>query len=248
MKRPCHFKVLGPASAILLISSAGLLTAAWLALAPGEAGDGHALRKPLVGWLFISICVLGMVAVLRPGPCSRAVGFRPRDGRAPGGKEGRTVSAWGTVGHHPDCEGFSSHVLRVRGREVCAGCTGLFIGGLVALSLTASYFLGGVASLGSPMALVAGLAGVSFALLVPALGCPYPWARLLSSASLAVGSFLVLAAVDAARKDLCADLLVIGIVVYWIMGRIMLSRLSHGLICSECADPLCTPGTASPSS
>ncbi len=248
MKRPCHLKVLGPASAILLISAAGLLTAAWLALAPGEAGDGDALRNPLVGLLFISICVLGMVAVLRPRPCSRAVGFRPRDDREPGGKEGSTVSAWGTVGHHPDCEGFSSHVLRVRGSEVCAGCTGLFIGGLVALSLAASYFLGGLVSLGNPIALLTGLVGVSFAFLVPALDCPYPWARLLSSAFLAVGSFLLLAAVDAARKDLCADLLVLGIVVYWIMGRIMLSRLSHRLICLECADPLCTPGTGSPSS
>ena len=226
-----------------MISAAGLLTAAGLGLAPGETQDGHALRKLFVGSLFASICVLGMVAVLRPAPCYMAVGFRSRESRPPKGGKGCTVSVRRMVGHHPDCEAFSSHILRIWGREVCAGCTGLFVGGLLALSLAISYFLGAVTSLGNRMALVAGLAGVSFALLVLALGCAYPWVRVLANASLAIGSFLVLAAVDAARKDLYVDLLVLCIVIYWIMGRIMLSRLSHRLICSQCADPLCSLGT-----
>jgi len=213
------------------VSLFGLFTSLMLVQYPPTIQESFLWRKPLIASVFSLICALGIFAAVFPRRCSGTFHFR---------KEKRNLtpddrSSLALKGHHPDCEKFSAHVIRVREHRLCAACTGLSLGAVVALIGTAFYFFGGwhIDETSSP-AVVIGVIGVIFGFLQLKFR---GFIRLCLNALFVVGAFLILVGIDESVQSLFVDTFMIALIVFWLLTRIMLSQWDHLRICQNCESP-----------
>ena len=151
----------------LLLSFAGLLLIIALTAFPPTVTGNVPWRKPVIGSIFSSICVLGILAVFSPNKFLRI--FNTGKKKENVGADSAKVVSHGTSivlqGHHPTCGNYDAHIFRIKGKIFCAACVGLLLGGLLALAGAAVYFFADwrVAEHSSLMVLL-GIVGVSFGL------------------------------------------------------------------------------------
>jgi hypothetical protein len=218
----------------LLVSFLGLFLIAMLTYFPPATTGSIFWRKPLIGLIFSSICVLGILAVLSPSKCLRIIGI---------GKKNTTVgsdstklapneTSYALQGHHPTCGNFSAHIFRIKGKTYCAACVGLLFGGLLALASAAVYFFSDwqVAEHSSLMVLL-GLAGVSVGLFQIKFKNTI---RLFVNTIFVLGNLSILIGIDALIHSLFIDLFVVSLIIFWLFTRISLSQWNNERICSDC--------------
>jgi len=220
---------------LILVSFFGLILAVLLALYPPILERDFVWRKPVVGSALGAVCVFGILAVFFPNTCSRFFGI----------KQSATIShttASTLRGHHPMCEHFSAHVFRLGDRMLCATCSGLFLGALIALVGLALFFFGNW-QMGQTafVAVLVGVVGVIFGL----LQSPLPMLqnsviRLFSSAFFVVGTFLILEGVEELAHSVSIDLFLVVLSVFWLLTRISLSQWDHERVCSKCTLDSCS--------
>lgn len=218
----------------------GLGIAMVMALYPLQAPENFLWRKPLVGSIIGPIGIFGILAVLFPRACSKKIGCNGKHG-APRLKTIVPKKKPALRGHHPDCEKFSAHIFQIGRRTLCAGCTGLFVGGLMALVGIIAYFFGNLyaGQTGFVISWV-GAAGVFFGLvLLPLFNIPWGSIRLFLNAFFAFGSFFILAGVDEIAQNTFVDLFLVVLIVFWLFTRIILSRWNHERICRSCEVKAC---------
>lgn len=215
----------------LSVSLFGLFTSLMLAQYPPTIQESFLWRKPLIGLIFSVICVLGIFAAVFPRRCSGTFHFR---------KEKRNLtpddrSSLALKGHHPDCGKFSAHVIDVSEHRLCAACTGLSLGAVVALIGTAFYFSGGwhIDEM-SFHTVVIGVVGVIFGFVQLRFR---GFIRLCLNALFVVGAFLILVGIDESVQSLFVDTFLIALIVFWLLTRIMLSQWDHSRICQNCESP-----------
>ncbi|MCW4051350.1 MAG: hypothetical protein NWE89_16635 [Candidatus Bathyarchaeota archaeon] len=184
-------------------------------------------QSQIIGGIFTGICILGVIAAVSPGAIR---------GTNHSGEPGS-----GYLGHHPVCGVFDTHVLRVGNRVLCAGCTGLAVGAIVAIFGMILYFIGGI-SFGAPARLfLVGAFLVSLGLVQHFIDMGNPVVHSLLNVFFVSGSFLSLLALDALRTSLLVDVYFLGLVLFWIMTRIRVSQGDHVIICRDC-DRKCGEG------
>jgi len=218
----------------LLVSFLGLLLIAALTVFPPIVAEDLSWRKPVIGSIFSSICVLGILAVFSPNKCLGILDI---------GKKNRTVDSdssklvsHGTSnalqGHHPTCGKYDAHIFRIKGKIFCAACAGLLLGGLLALVGAAVYFFGDwrVAEHSSFMVLL-GIVGVSFGLFQFKFKSLI---RLSVNTVFVLGTLLILIGIDGLVHSLFFDLFVVSLIVFWLFTRISLSQWDHERICFDC--------------
>jgi hypothetical protein len=120
----------------------------------------------------------------------------------------------------------------VDGQPFCAACTGLLLGGIVALIGTGLYFFVGwdLRQLDFWYVL-AGQAGVFLGFIQLKFR---GYVRLVVNALFVFGTFLTLVGIDKLVANLFVDLYLIGLVIFWLWTRIIISRWDHQRTCSEC--------------
>ena len=220
----------------------GLFLMGILAFNPPVAGESFPWRKPVIGSIFGSICVLGSLAALFPEECSGALHFKREEtpvNEHSCSQESNLASyrvRFAVRGHHPDCGNFSAHVFRISNRTFCTSCTGLLLGALISLIATILYFSNGwKISQGSLPIVNVGILGVSFGLLqFPLLKNRKSPLRLLLNSFFVLGAFLILVGIDALVHSVALDLFLILLTVFWIYTRISLSQWDHKRICYAC--------------
>jgi len=225
------------------LSLFGLFLAIMLAFNPPTVRESFLLRKPVIGSIFGLICILGILAALFPKQCSAVLeewSGRPNANNFASHRTSSTLH-----GHHPDCEGFSAHVFRIKERTFCTACTGLLLGGLVSLFGTALYFFGGLqAKQNSLLLVLGGVLGVGFGLFQ--FKVKRSFVRLLLNTYFVLGAFLVLVGIDELAQSVFADLFLVILIVFWLFTRISLSQWDHKRICYTCKQQTCrfrrTPG------
>jgi hypothetical protein len=187
-------------------------------------------RKPLVGSIFFLICVGGSLVAVSPRNCSRAHETQMVETLMDSNV--RTGFSVSSEGHHPNCGRFSAHTIRFRGTSYCAACTGLLIGGVVAVIVTALHFFFGLNSDSvSFPAIVVGQLGLGLGLIqFKFSGCLRSAANLL----FVLGGSFMLIGVDQLVGSVFIDVYVTGLVVLWILTRIMISQWDHHGICISC--------------
>lgn len=224
---------------LVTISLFGLFLAGIIAFYPPVVGESFVWREPIVGSIFGSICILGILAVFFPKRCSGVFDFRKDD------KGSRSYlnhfASHGTSstvkGHHPDCESFSAHGFRVGNRTFCTACTGLLLGGLSALAGTVLYFFSNWhVEQGSSLLVWVGILGVGFGLFQFKFG---GIVRLFLNAFFAFGAFLILIGVDEMVRSVTVDLFLIALTLFWLFTRISLSQWDHEKICYACGVVTC---------
>ena len=184
----------------------------------------------LVGSLYSLICLLGIVAVFYPQKCQNTFAFRNvnLEHKARTGKGSDLIFE----GHHPDCRKFNGNRISVCGSTFCSACTGLFVGAILALIGTVLYFFFGFAF---P---VSGLGLLSMGIVAILLGLMQfvfrGYVKLVVNSLFVVGSFLMLISADLIGGRLFIDLYVLGLIVFLLLTRIMLSEWTNRKTCLEC--------------
>jgi len=217
------------------VSFFGLLLVVVLALNPPIVRESFLWRKPLVGSLFWLICVFGILAVFISKQCSAVFDFRKKDKHER--LDANMFAFHGThsiaQGHHPDCENFSAHVLRIGDRRLCAACTGLLLGGLISLVGAFLYFfIGWSIGESSLQAVFVGLVGVSSGLFQ--FKVKRSVVRLVLNSFFVLGALLLLVGIDELAQSVFADLFLVILVVFWLFTRISLSQWNNWRICHTC--------------
>ena len=229
------------------VSFFGLLLVGMLALNPPVAGESFPWRKPVIGSIFGSICILGILATLFPKECSGALHFKKEEmtvNKCNGSRESKLAShrvRFALRGHHPNCGNFSAHVFKISNRTFCTSCTGLLLGALVTLVVTILYFFNGwqIGKESLPTVYF-GILGVSFGLLqFPLFKNRKSPLRFLLNSFFVLGALLILVGIDALIHSITLDLFLILLIVFWIFTRISLSQWDHKRICYACNVTTC---------
>ena len=204
----------------------GLVT--FLVLQPNLPVDSPILRRPLVGSLYIVICVLGIVAVFYPNKC-RLVFKKPSQSPYAAKVSALPVQL---VGHHPNCEKFSANRIILHARVFCAACSGLLIGAIVAIVgiVLFSFDLFDMSGeilwilMVGEVLMFAGLAQIR-------LG---GYVKMTVNVLFVIGSCVSLIAVDILGQNLLIDAYMLGLIVYMLWVRILLSEWNNKIICMNC--------------
>jgi len=199
-------------------------------------------RKRVVGLLFASMCLLGILAGVFPSRCSRIL-----DHKSSSLSPSRRLQVASEMkpiefkGHHPDCGGFSAHVFNWGERTYCAGCTGLVLGATASFLGAILYFFAGL-RLGQVSYFVfwAGFVGVACGLLqYHVFNFGGSLVHLSLNFIFVFGFLLLLVGADAIARNFAVDLYLLTLCVFWVFTRVMFSRQEHERICSRCNVKFC---------
>jgi hypothetical protein len=220
----------------VVVSFFGLATVAVLLIEPtiSPYGGNFAFTQALTGALYIATCVLGISAAFFPQKCQRIVTF------------GKYVQSSGNQnlaprkvqfsGHHPDCLSFSGNRIRIRNSVLCAACSGLLFGAVISLTGAVFYFFFGYHFLWSdPRILVVSDAGLLLGLFQFRFA---GYVKLTVNAVFVVCSFVTLAVADRLGKSPLIDLYVLGLILFMLAARILLSEWNNKRTCSKCTQCL----------
>ena len=219
----------------ILLSFAGLLLIVALTVFPPTVTGDSPWRKAVIGSIFSTFCLLGVLAVFSPNKCGTILDRKKESGASVSAVPHETVTV--LRGHHPTCGKYSAHIFRIGNRTFCAACIGLLLGGLLALAGAAVYFFGDwrVAEPSSLMVLL-GVVGVGFGLFQFKFRSLI---RLSLNALFVLGALSFLIGIDESVHSLVFDLFVVCLIVFWLFTRISLSQWDHERICSVCTIESC---------
>ena len=215
---------------MLACSLFGSLISLLIVIHPPTTMQNYFWQKPFVGTIFLLICAWGSLTALSPGKCSKVHGIRTNVALM--NSEDKIGFPVSSEGHHPDCGRFSDHIVRFRGHSYCAACTGLFIGGIIAIILTSLCFFfrlnagpfGFPAVLAGQFGLVSGLTQFKLR----------GWTRSATNVLFVLGGSLLLFGIDQLVGSVFIDTYVIGLIILWVLTRVMISEWDHRRICLNC--------------
>lgn len=214
----------------IVVSLFGSFTSLLMVFYPPSNTVDFFWRKPLIGSFFTTICIIGSIAAVSPRRCSKTFDTHLTKNKADTDIGGGFLVK--SKGHHPDCGRFSAHVARYRGVSYCAACTGLLVGVVIALATAVPYFFLGFNFIQVSLpAVVVGQMGIVLGLLQLRFN---GWVRSAANALFVFGSSLILIGIDQHVGSVFFDLYLIGLVMFWILTRIMISWWDHSRICLAC--------------
>ena len=223
---------------LVITSFLGLFLAGMLTVYQPRVYENLLWRKPLIGSIFVLICIFGILAVFYPTQCSRVFNFKKeKPSRSYLGKFASHGTSSTLQGHHPDCENFAVHVFRIGDKTFCAACTGLLLGGFLALVGTLLYFFSNWRVEQSSLLMVwVGVLGVGFGLFQFKFRS---FVRLFLNLFFVLGTFFILIGVDKLIHSMTIDLFLVALTLFWLFTRISLSHWDHKRICSACKVATC---------
>jgi len=223
---------------LVIMSFLGLFLTGILTVYPPTVHENLLWRKPLVGSIFGLICVFGILAVFIPTQCSRIFDFeKEKPGRLHLDKFVSHGASSTLQGHHPDCGNFDAHVFQMGDKTFCAACTGLLLGGFLALSGTFLYFFSNWhVEQSSSLMVWMGVLGVGFGLFQFKFK---NFVRLFLNIFFVLGTFSILIGIDKLAQSVMVDLFLVALTVFWLFTRISLSQWDHERICYACKAANC---------
>ncbi len=194
------------------------------------------LKGALVGLIFGGICILGIIAAIFPSRCTQMFHFgRSKKSSSYKSKRNIRKEKIRFKGHHPICDNFSGHIIRLGSRIYCAGCLGMIFGAVIALPGGLFYFTTGFYH--NEAALIIfwlGFFGIASGLLHYTVFNLSGISRLFFNIIFVLGSFFLLIGIDMITNNLVLDLFVLALIIYWIIVRIIISQQRHQRICMLC--------------
>jgi hypothetical protein len=198
------------------------------------SGSRVPFQPQLVGSFFILICSVGAIMGIYPSKVLALLG----NNRVKA-DESDDHSSRGSKGHHPPCGRFTTHTLLVAGRTICAGCTGLVLGAMIAIAGSLAYFLIGLSSTDPIIVFWLGFAFVTLGLLQHRIDLDNPLIHASLNVVFVLGAFLLEVGVDSINGSILVHTYLLVITAYWIVTRIALSEADHASICGRCGQEGC---------
>lgn len=213
---------------------AGLLILVITVLGYQDVVDVTDADRALLAICLSTSYILGISMALRPNWRSRF--SRARQAQGGSLADDGPLPGPPRKGHHPDCDGFAGHTLTWGSRTRCAGCTGLAMGAVAAILLSAAYALEPPAVLWTygPGLVIAGIALVALDMFAANAGGLDPRAGLGLNALMMIGFALVCVGLLESTGEVTWGLVGVVVSALWMDSRIQVSRLNHAAICVAC--------------
>ncbi len=220
----------------VMLSILGALLLMILLLIPQpETKSKGILDRMIVGGAFITGCLLGLLLALRPGWIRRTTKK---------GYHGAVILKKNSnkrrrLGHHPDCRGFKDHVIQTKNKTLCAGCTGLALGSIIAIFLMGFYIAVPMRLSNIQLQIIA-LIGVFFIALSYLEIVNYKrksMAHAITNILLVLGFLFLVIAVHKQTASTPYGVLTVIISFLFMDTRIQLSGWKHSMICKNCKRP-----------
>jgi hypothetical protein len=185
----------------------------------------------LIGSLYSLVNTLGIVAVYYPKKCQNTFSYRKNVALQENSQLGK-CSDVAFEGHHPNCRKFDGNRTKILGVVLCSACTGLFLGAILALIGAALYFFFGT---NFPLADIRILLVASVAMLLGMVQFVFRnYLKWIINSLFVVSSLIILVSADSIGRNLFIDLYVLGLIVFLLLTRIMLSEWNNRKTCFEC--------------
>lgn len=205
---------------------------------------GLSSNTQLVGLVFIIICLLGAIVGVRPSSFSRSNRKKTKQTEPNASQESETLKQRPTLqGHHHSCDHFSDHVLKIRNKVFCAGCTGLTTGAVISIYGGILYFFFAISLINALLVFWIGFAGVFIGIvqhkLYRALSVRSGFIRYILNVVFVLGAFFLLIGTNQLVGNFAVDIYVLCVILLWIVNRIMMSSSEHEKICVQCGIESC---------
>lgn len=175
-------------------------------------------ERQIIWIIFILICMIGTILAFYPS-LSKGVIIR---------------SNINYSGHHPNCQYFFSHTIKIIGKKYCAGCLGLATGGTISIIL--SLFLI-IKKFNIESGFIYPLLGsflILFGLLQYQIDSDNPFLHFFLNVGFVIGAFLTLLGTEVLLSNVFVEAYFLALTVFLILTRIILSNEEHIKICTNC--------------
>ncbi|UCD12882.1 MAG: hypothetical protein JSW60_04770 [Thermoplasmatales archaeon] len=183
-----------------------------------------------VGGVFVASCIFGISLAIYPGWLRRSlkIGSRSENKRKPQ----KTMRK----GHHPDCDQFQNHIIRIGNKTLCAGCFGLSMGSIISIFLMIIYVI--ITSGWPPVMfrflLLIGLIMIGFVYVEIMFPMRNTIVHVLSNVFLVISFLIIAIGIFEITGSKIYGTVGILLSFLWLDTRVQLSRWCHTLICSNC--------------
>ena len=213
---------------LIAVSVFGLALVPLFLIQPNLQVDPSAFRRPIVGTVYTAVCIGGIVAVFYPGKCRMAF-QKSNESKYTNNKSSSLMQI---KGHHPNCEKFSANRIFIDGSAFCAACTGLLIGAVAAIIGIVLFSIGFFSlETGSLWVLAVGEVLMFLGLAQIKMN---GYVKMAVNALFVVGSFISLVVADLVKQSFLVDGYVLGLIVFMLWFRILLSEWNNKRTCFVC--------------
>lgn len=190
--------------------------------------------KLLVGGVFITSCLFGISLTIYPGWFKR---FTRQEKQNPNVRQTQKV-ARKRKGHHPDCDQFQNHTIRIGNKTLCAGCLGLSIGAILSIFLMSLYIV-----VGSELSftkfyffMFLGLILIGLVYIEIMIQIRHTIIHIISNVFLVISFLLIVVCIFEITSNKMYGGVSIFLSFLWLDTRIRLSNLYHTWICKNCSE------------
>lgn len=200
-------------------------------LSPSENMDIKTLDKIIIGLAFIICCIFGISLAIKPNWLSsyrnqRSIKNQTMKDRLPIPRQG----------HHPTCGQFEKHTIKFNNKILCAGCTGLILGAVVASVFMVIYIFieFNVSIIIFYFFIIIGLVFIATNFMLTFFHMKNAGGQLISSMTLIIGFLFVVLGIFELTGGIIYGLIGIIISFLWLDTRIQLSYWRHSELCNNC--------------
>ncbi len=226
LKNIFNYLTLSIAAAFLLLMLAFFI--------PSKVNTIVTYDKLVIGGAFITSCIFGISLAIWPSWHKKLVISRNHGANRQ--QEQKTNRKH--QGHHPDCNQFQNHIIRIKNKTYCAGCLGSSVGSVISIFFMIIYLI--IASNHSSTTfhffIILGLIIIGLTYIEIMLPKRYAVIHVISNIFLVIGFLLITIGIFEITGNRIYGLTYILISFLWLDTRIQLSNWRHGLICGDCTE------------
>lgn len=189
----------------------------------------------IVGIIFITSCLIGISLAIYPGWIKRKLRGSLQDSN----KKNNKKQARKRIGHHPDCNRFRSHIIKIKNNVYCAGCLGLAVGCFISIILMIVYVAFSL-SLSSNIFLYLTILGfiiIIFVFIEILVNNRNILIHIISNSLLVISFSIILIGITELTRSISFGIICIVLTILWMDTRIQLSKWHHSIICKRCDKP-----------
>jgi hypothetical protein len=187
--------------------------------------------KLIVGGVYISCCIFGISLAIRPNWIKRLLRHTNTDLQ----NRKAILKNHRFLGHHPDCNHFTNHIIKINKKSYCAGCFGLVIGSLISIFLMIFYIFN-INGISPTINFIFPIVFILIALIFfEQISLKrHTILHVLSNILLIICFFIIIISILEITGDIRYSLIGILLSFLWLDTRIQLSRWQHTRICLKC--------------
>ena len=218
---------------IFLSALAAILLLILIFFGPTDPNLINFSDRLLIGFIFIICCILGISLALFPGWYKKILKTRKK---ANINKKNVSKNLPKRKGHHPDCDEFENHVIKINNKTICTGCLGLLMGCIISILLVFLYIVIAewVASNMFFILFLLGLILIVFNFIEIMFPIRQKNIHIFSNILIIIGFLMIYISVFEITGSITFAILGLIMSFLWLDTRVQLSCYRHTTICSNC--------------